>query len=393
MKKEEIIYVRIMSVIAASAVMALLLIFCAGSGLFQNIINDMNNNAVDLSSTEFSIYNLYFYKGLNTIYRVLYSVTLFGLILTAAAMFVKLKGAGIYALMSSMMAVVTGVYIVFCNIFESSVGLHRFIVGFYLKETGTIQPAHMLGFSWITGVLLIIVGTLSLFMVKSGRLDKMKAYGGNSVAYLGVMIPVVFGSLFFELIRELVISGVCNGADSYMQSAYVCVKDYYFADAWFFDWPYVICLIFTALGVIFLKKAGFLLSAKKYSSWLIPLIFTAAGIIRSVVYYLNAPPLFGYLTMDEKLCDLIEGAYPAYMIVSILDMVFLMTALVLLLEGKSSFKKILTACGINIAVSVIAIVLLGHFAELGSIYAGCAAADIIGLLCCLYPGNIRRSHH
>ena len=43
MKKEEIIYVRIMSVIAASAVLALILIVGAGSGLFQSIVNKINN--------------------------------------------------------------------------------------------------------------------------------------------------------------------------------------------------------------------------------------------------------------------------------------------------------------------------------------------------------------
>lgn len=392
MKKEEIIFVRIISVIAASAVMALLLIFCAGSGLFQNIINDMNNNA--LTGIEFSIYNLYFYMGLNIIYKVLYSVTLFGLILTAAALFVKLKGAGMYALISSVLAIVTGLYIVLCNIFEGSVGLHRLIAGFYLKETGNIVPAHMLGFSWITGVLLMLIGILSLVMVKSGRLEKMKAYGGNSVTFLGVFIPVLFGSLYFELIRELVVAAVCNHTtDPYIQSVYLSIQEYYFADAWFFDWPYVVCLIFTALGVIFLKKVQLPLPLKQYRNWLIPILFAVAGVIRSVIYYLNAPPLFGYLTANEELCDLIERAYPVYMIVYVLDMVFLMTLLVLILEGRGSLKKILTASGINIAVSVIAVILAGHFAGLGSIYAGCAAADIVGLLCCLYPGNIRRSHH
>ena len=39
MKKEEIIYVRILTVIGASALMALILIFGAGSGLFQRIAN------------------------------------------------------------------------------------------------------------------------------------------------------------------------------------------------------------------------------------------------------------------------------------------------------------------------------------------------------------------
>ena len=97
MKKEEIIYVRILTVIGASALMALILIFGAGSGLFQRIANGINDTTLQLSNADAAIYSLYFYKGLDVLYRILYAVTVFGLILTAAAMFFKLKGAGIYA--------------------------------------------------------------------------------------------------------------------------------------------------------------------------------------------------------------------------------------------------------------------------------------------------------
>ena len=89
MKKEEIIYVRILAVIGASALMALILIFGAGSGLFQRIANGINDNTLQLSNADAAIYSLYFYKGLDVLYRILYAVTVFGLILTTAAMFVK----------------------------------------------------------------------------------------------------------------------------------------------------------------------------------------------------------------------------------------------------------------------------------------------------------------
>ena len=63
MKKEEIIYVRILTVIGASALMALILIFGAGSGLFQRIANGINDNTLQLSNADAAIYSLYFYKG------------------------------------------------------------------------------------------------------------------------------------------------------------------------------------------------------------------------------------------------------------------------------------------------------------------------------------------
>lgn len=75
-----------------------------------------------------------FIKGLDVLYRILYAVTVFGLILTTAAMFFKLKGAGIYAVLSSASAVVTGAYIVLCSIFEGNTALRRMVVHFYLKR-------------------------------------------------------------------------------------------------------------------------------------------------------------------------------------------------------------------------------------------------------------------
>ena len=145
MKKEEIIYVRILTVIGASALMALILIFGAGSGLFQRIANGINDTTLQLSNADAAIYSLYFYKGLDVLYRILYAVTVFGLILTAAAMFFKLKGAGIYAVLSSVLAIVTGAYIVLCSIFEGNTALRRIVIYFYLKDVQTVAPEHLLG--------------------------------------------------------------------------------------------------------------------------------------------------------------------------------------------------------------------------------------------------------
>lgn len=393
MKKEEIIYIRIMSVIAASAVLALILIVGAGSGLFQSIVNKINNNTV-----EASLYNLYFYKGLNVIYRTLYSVTLFSLVLTTAAMLVKLDGAGLYAVVSSALSVITGLYIVLCRVFEGNIGLYRFINNFYIGETGEINPISMLGFSWIAGILLIIIGALCLFLVKSARLDRIKAFGGNSPSYLGVFAPVLIGSIFFECIREIIIAGVCNISNTYIQSTYLCIKEYYFADTFLFDMPYVTYLIITVIGVMLLGKMKLTLHGRLDIGWILPLLLTVIAVVRSVIYYFNSPPLFGYLTVDEKLCDYIESAYPVYMILYILDMIFLMAAVKLFLDKKCSIKKMLTVCCNVAAVSIIGIliaVFTAKFHTLGleCFYIICATADAIGLFCLFYSGNIRRSHH
>lgn len=394
MKKEEIIYVRILTVIGASALMALILIFGVGSGLFQRIANGINDNTLQLNNVDAAIYSLYFYKGLDVLYRILYAVTVFGLILTAAAMFFKLKGAGIYAVLSSVSAIVTGAYIVLCSIFEGNTALRRMVVHFYLKDVQTVAPEHLLGLHWIAGVFLIVLGVFCLVIVKGTRLDKMKAYSSNSkAACYSVFIPVLMGSVVFEFLRELLISVLCQRGDTYTASAYACIRSYYFEGKWFFDDPYVLYLILAVLGVIVLSKIKLPLPEKLHSAWLVPGILTVIGVVRSIVYLFNAPPLFGYLTFDEKLCDVIESAYPLYMLVYILDMVFLMILVVMILQEQGSTKKILAVCGITTAVSIIGILICGFTAGLPAMYITAAAADVIGLIGLLYRGNIRGSHH
>ena len=255
-------------------------------------------------------------------------------------MFFKLKGAGIYAVLSSVFAIVTGAYIVLCSIFEGNTALRRIVIYFYLKDVQTVAPEHLLGLHWIAGVFLIVLGVFCLVIVKGTRLDKMKAYSSNSkAACYSIFIPVLMGSMVFEFLRELLISVLCQHGDTYTASAYACIRSYYFEWEWFFDYPYVLYLILTVLGVIVLSKVKLPLPEKFNSAWLVPGILTVIGIVRSVVYLFNAPPLFGYLTFDEKLCDVIESAYPLYMLVYILDMVFLMALVVMILQEQGSTKK------------------------------------------------------
>ena len=268
------------------------------------------------------------------------------------------------------------------------------MIYFYLKDVQTVAPEHLLGLHWIAGVFLIVLGVFCLVIVKGTRLDKMKAYSSNSkAACYSIFIPVLMGSMVFEFLRELLISVLCQHGDTYTASAYACIRSYYFEWEWFFDYPYVLYLILTVLGVIVLSKVKLPLPEKFNSAWLVPGILTVIGIVRSVVYLFNAPPLFGYLTFDEKLCDVIESAYPLYMLVYILDMVFLMVLVVMILQEQGSTKKILAVCGIATAVSIIGILICGFTAGLPAMYITAAVADVIGLIGLLYRGNIRGSRH
>ena len=84
MKKEEILRIRVMSVAVILALMAVILVAGPGSTLFKGIVDNINNNVVDINSSQASIYNLYFYKGLDTVYNVIFSVGLFSTCMAAA---------------------------------------------------------------------------------------------------------------------------------------------------------------------------------------------------------------------------------------------------------------------------------------------------------------------
>ena len=60
MKKEEILRIRVMSVAVILALMAVMLVAGPGSTLFKGIVDNINNNVVDINSSQASIYNLYF---------------------------------------------------------------------------------------------------------------------------------------------------------------------------------------------------------------------------------------------------------------------------------------------------------------------------------------------
>lgn len=137
MKKEEILRIRVMSVAVILALMAVILVAGPGSTLFKGIVDNINNNVVDINSSQASIYNLYFYKGLDTVYNVLFSVGLFSTCMAAAGIVTKYRGASVYAVMSCISMILTSIYIIAAYMLQDSVSMHRFIAGFYLDNVSS----------------------------------------------------------------------------------------------------------------------------------------------------------------------------------------------------------------------------------------------------------------
>lgn len=382
MKKDKIVLIRVLTVAAVLAALALVLVFGAGGGLFHNIVNDINNNQVPLDSAGASIYNLYFYKGLGVPYLVLFSAALFAAAAASVGILTRFWGAAVLAKAAAVSGMVTGAYIVLAVLFEKNVLLHRLIDRFYIGEVqGTIETVRLIGVvPLVSGIVLIVLGGLCLALLPASGITKMKIYqSAEKMRDYVILLPVLYGCVFCEILREILIGSRCEALGAEDLHAYTYIQDYYFADAWGFDIPYVWFLLAAAVVLIALRgMAANWMRDKKIS--LLP-VFTAVvfGVllgIRSIIFWMNPPRLFGYLTLDEAVCDVTEAAYPLYMLIFVLDICLLAVWLAQLLLCRSEMKKIALLCAAHCIASIAAI-LAGQLAGIVGIYAACAVVNIV----------------
>lgn len=392
MEKKQIIYIRMMSVAGLLGLLALALVFGAGGSLFTGIVNDINHNVIDVSEAGASIYNLYFYKGLGVPYLVLFSFSLFATVTAAVSVLTKNQSAGVAAKAACISDMITGLYILLAVLFEKNEGLHRFIAGFYLDDVGDgIETVRLIGgFATAAGIFLILLGGVCLLLIRSSGLERQKnERSGRLSGGWTLFVPVLYGSLFLEIVRELLISGRISAMDGSAVQAYMYVKDYYFADAWGLNVSYVWYV--TAAAVVFILLRGVFAGNKK----ILFLITGGMGIllaIRSLIYLLNPPRLFGYLTIDEAVCDVTESVYPMYLLLFVLDILFLVSVMVLLLSGRCGPKKILLLGAVHAGSSVIA-VFAASFFGMTALYGACAAVSFLALIGSFYLADIRGRHH
>ena len=69
MKKDEITRVRLLSLAVLMALSLFILLVLVGNNEFGQIISKMNNNSLNISENQNSVYNLYYYTGFNVIYQ------------------------------------------------------------------------------------------------------------------------------------------------------------------------------------------------------------------------------------------------------------------------------------------------------------------------------------
>lgn len=396
MKKEEIIYIRIMSVAGLLAILVLLTVLGLGSGLYSNVADNINNNASYFADYENVVYNLYFYKGLDVFYKILFSVTIVCSAVGAAGILLRRKCAALFAKTGCIFSVITSLYVligIFCHNIKFAVA---FVTGFYMDNAEGAVIKNMLGIKPIViSIIMIIFGVLCLLIIKSSGMEKLKVYAsGDKSRYYAVIMPVLMGTVFFETVREILTGILCqtsNALDGVSGQVYGFITDYYFADDFLFGGLYVWIAVIAAIVLMSINTE----LLKKSRIKLYVLISGCASlfvIVKIIIYMLNPPRLFGYLTTNEYVCDITEKAYPMYMFIFLFDILIIVTLIYLMYVSGISVKKTLILSAAHICISVIAMI-IGSFAGITGIYTAIIAADLLALIGCFYMAYISRSHH
>ncbi|MDD3240156.1 MAG: hypothetical protein PHW47_08765 [Lachnospira sp.] len=373
MNKNEIILARIISTTSASALALLILVAGIRSNYFSQIANQINNNT--LSGEGANLYNYYYYSGLQVIYEVLFTVTVISLIVAIVSILFRLQNCQLVCTISAMSAIVTSLFLLFGRVYESSVGVHRFIAGFYMGNVAgsDIVTAQYLSKIPIWTILFLVVSVILFFLVRVTKFGKIKLYHKGGCDGLHLLLSGLYGSLMIGLVRRYVMNGMTSAMDDANRMSYTYVREYFIAERWLLSVPFV---VYAAIAVILTVALNHRVNKMLHRTLSIGVPTLIAGII-GIYYFINPARIFGRLTLDEHVCDITEAAMSTYLIQMIVAVGFI-TVLVFYTYMKLSIHKILIVMLVNAVASLIFMFLGMAIGGLPGIYIGGALTDMLG---------------
>ena len=99
---------------------------------------------------------------------------------------------------------------------------------------------------------------------------------------------------------------------------------------------------------------------------------------------INPPSLFGYLTMDEHICDITQAAFVPYMTMFLLDVIMLAFITYVAVNSMCSAKHIIIAIALNVIAGIIAMfvvhMLAGGVYVAALLYIVCMLADVVSVV-------------
>lgn len=403
MKKEDIVIIRIVSAAVIFAALAALLTFGFGSGLFISAGSLMKNGMNTNNNSAISIYSIYYYKGANIPYTVLYSAAVFSTIAAAAGFILKYRASAVFGKTAALTSGLTGIYVLLCCIFEKNKSVVGLISGIYLKTSDdNIEVSAVLGMKMIVlSIIVIILSVLAFLLISAGGLERLKLFKtSNKSRYISFLIPVIYSSFAMKVIRELFISAGCERNGSITSQVYTFVTEYSFKNMWYFNLDTAIILAAVLLVFIICEKKKTNRTTSEETvrqsyfkeAAAVLVFFTAAAVISGAVFCTNPPALFGYLTLDEAVCDATEAAYIAYIAKFIADTALIIVMFDVIYMFSNSIKKILTLCALHLSISIAGVLICVNI-NLSAVYIICFAADILALVACFYIAYISCRNH
>ena len=112
MKKDEITRVRLLSLAVLMALSLFILLVLVGNNEFGQIISKMNNNSLNISENQNSVYNLYYYTGFNVIYQLFFSLTVLFTAVSLTGIVLRIGNTGIIASVAAIFNMMTGIFVV-----------------------------------------------------------------------------------------------------------------------------------------------------------------------------------------------------------------------------------------------------------------------------------------
>jgi hypothetical protein len=317
-------------------------------------------------------------------------------VLAVIGIFLKVKGSPALALISGILGIVMGVFLVLSKLFEKNAVVNKLFSKIYLGSWGKYTKA-VDGVSAIPvravvcGLLLIVLSVSLLVMLKQSMLSKAKMYSSSDrLIWVGFLVPVVYSALYVDIVRDRLM----NFAFSHIQLSgqiYGILDEYYLKNIFFISGEKMYGVVGFAIVVTLLYKVGI---KKKLIQLALPAVAGVLSLIGMIIFLINPPGLLGYVTLDEAVCDKVESVGIVAMLVMLTDMMFVMALLVLCLDTsiKVSNIRILITTGISVIISIVA-VLLGAVLPIMVVYILLLIINVASLVALFKLAYVRGGNH
>jgi hypothetical protein len=382
-KRDDLVVVRLICVGVLLALIALTALLGVRHDLFTSISENITLGNITNAEGNYPLYTAQYYSALGVAFGVLFPLLVYASVISVIGIFLKVKGSPALALVSGVLGVVMGLFLVLSKIFEKNAGVNKLFSKIYLGNWGRYTKS-VDGVSAIPvrvvvcGMLLVVFSVLLLVMLKQSMLSKAKMYSSSDrIIWLGFLVPVIYSSLYVDIVR----GRLMDFAFSHIQLSgqiYGILDEYYLKNIFFISGEKMYGVIGFAIVVTLLYKIGI---KKRLIQRVLPVVAGVLSLAGMIIFLMNPPGLLGYVTLDETVCDKVEAVGTVAMLVMVTDMMFIMALLAMCLDTsvKVSNIRILIITVVSVIISIVA-VLLGAVLPIMVVYIVLFVINVVSLV-------------